>query len=157
MQLIIIRHGDAPYTVTESGERDRLLSEKGEIDVYQVTKKWLQGIDGNINKNILLLSSPLERAQQTADIVHALLQKNGFDVSRENEHCLIPEASTEITASYLESLENETIMIVSHMPLVANLLSYWLPEQRAHFPTSAIAHLEIVASQTKLVSFFKPD
>ena len=153
MKVWIMRHGDAPYI---DGERQ--LSEQGKQDVAHMSLRLAQVLrEANLELE-LMLASPYLRAQQTADIVEQTL--NDAKVSpfvREQEPLLRSESDPAMTASYVQALPQSTILLVSHMPLVANLLASWVPQQGRYFATSAIAELEIDDDRAKLLEFYQPD
>lgn len=148
-----MRHGDAPYI---DGERQ--LSESGKQDVAQMSQRLAEIFKQQGIELELMLASPYLRAQQTADIVEQeLMNAKVRPFLREQEPLLRSESDPAMTASYVESLPQSTILLVSHMPLVANLLASWLPHQGRYFPTSAIAELEFVNGKPALTNFFQPN
>ncbi|MBD3652803.1 phosphohistidine phosphatase SixA [Kangiella sp.] len=152
MKVWIMRHGDAPYI---DGERQ--LSELGKQDVVKMAQRLAERLKEQNLELEIMLASPYLRAQQTADIVeHELMEAKVRPFLREQEPLLRSESDPAMTASYVEALPQSTILLVSHMPLVANLLATWLPQQGRYFPTSAIAELEFVAGKPKLTNFFEP-
>ncbi len=143
MIIRIMRHGDAP---TINGERQ--LSHQG-IKEVRLIGQWLSE-QPEIN---MLLISPILRAQQTSQQLEPFLSNH---YRRGNEELLRPEANAEIACQYFESLSVKSLLLISHMPLVTNLLDSWLPGQGKYFPTASIAELEIISGKAKLLSFMQP-
>ncbi|AUD79168.1 phosphohistidine phosphatase SixA [Kangiella profundi] len=152
MKVWIMRHGDAPYI---DGERQ--LSESGKQDVAQMSQRLADILKQQELELELMLASPYLRAQQTADIVEQeLMNAKVRPFLREQEPLLRSESDPAMTASYVEALPQSTILLVSHMPLVANLLASWLPHQGRYFPTSAIAEIDFEGDKPNLSSFYEP-
>ncbi len=143
MIIRIMRHGDAP---TIDGVRQ--LSSKG-IEESKLMGQWLsqqEPID-------TVLVSPLLRAQQTAGCVYPFLQ-NEFQSSE--EPLLKPEASARLAIEYFQALEAESVLLISHMPLVVNLLEAWIPHAGRYFPTASMAELSFKAAKPLLQNFITP-
>lgn len=139
-----MRHGDAPLI---DGERQ--LSENGKKEVRAMAK-WLAGQ----SEPDIVLVSPILRAQQTAQQLEPFLTHH---YRRADEELLKPEADAQIATAYFEALSANNLLLISHMPLVVNLLEAWLPGQGRYFPTATIAELEIKGSEAKLKQFISPD
>lgn len=153
MKVWIMRHGDAPYI---DGERQ--LSELGKQDVAQMGQRLAAILKEQELELEVMLASPYLRAQQTADIVEQqLMSAKVSPFLTEQEPLLRSESDPEMTASYIEALPQSSILLVSHMPLVANLLATWLPQQGRYFPTSAIAELEFVGDKPTFRNFYEPN
>lgn len=143
MIIRIMRHGDAP---TIDGERQ--LSARGYAEV-EAMGVWLAKQEP-IEQ---ILVSPLLRAQQTYQTLAPYLN---YEYTLLNETLLKPEADPSIASSYFESLEVKSVLLISHMPLVSNLLNQWLPNDHRYFPTAAIADIQKLSGKTALKAFIKP-
>lgn len=143
MIIRIMRHGDAPFI---NGERQ--LSELGFKEAERMGQ-WLQ----SQSSFDAMLVSPLLRAQQTAEQVDEVVSGN-YQILPEN--LLKPESHPKIATSYFEALDFDSILLVSHMPLVVNLLETWVSGSGRYFPTAAVATLEITLESTKLLDFTTP-
>ncbi|WP_251359607.1 phosphohistidine phosphatase SixA [Kangiella sp. TOML190] len=143
MIVRIMRHGDAPTI-----EGMRQLSAKG-IAEARTMGQWLS--EQSLTDTILI--SPLLRAQQTATEVMAYFK---HDFKKADESLLKPEADASLTIEYFQALEAESLLLISHMPLVVNLLEAWLPGAGRYFPTAAIAELEINDDSVELAQFITP-
>lgn len=144
MIIRIMRHGDAP---TIDGIRQ--LSANGYAEVERMGA-WLsrqEPIDQ-------IIASPLLRAEQTYQTVAACLE---YNYTFSEEALLKPEADPRIASSYFESLDVGSLLLISHMPLVSNLLNEWLPNDHRYFPTAAIAEIQLTLGKAVLKGFVSPE
>ncbi len=114
MDLFFLRHGEAENCATSDAERR--LTSTGEGDVAGVVESRqteLAGID-------LIVTSPFRRARQTAKITAQCL---GFDRQLLVTGQLEPGADHQALLRFIDSLNAESILLVTHQPLVGNLLS----------------------------------
>lgn len=130
MKLFALRHGKAgdgfPDEVRE-------LTERGKRDVADVVAQR----DDELASIGLLLHSPLVRARETAEIV---LQHLHIDPRIEESKLIRPGSGVEQFADYLAGLD-EDVLICTHNPFVADLVSY-LSSKPVNMPTAAMAALE---------------
>ncbi len=138
-----MRHGDAPLISGQRQLSDTGIAEAGAMAQWLSSRQSFQA----------MLVSPLLRAQQTANEIESVTKSQYI---RLDENLLKPESDPRIATSYFEALEYSSILLVSHMPLVVNLLEAWLPGQGRYFPTAAVAELEISERGVKLLSFTSP-
>lgn len=138
MKIYIMRHGDAA-TREEAGvstDEERPLTERGRRETAimgQVLDKLGVAPD-------LLLSSPLVRAQQTAGIM-----AEHFGVEITNAPELAPGGSLAgVLAQILRHGRPPEVILVGHMPGVAELAGYLVSNQRdsgIHFRTAGICSI----------------
>ena len=145
MQIYIMRHGQA-YT---SGSIDALrgLTEQGKLEATVMTK-WLK------KQNIMLeqmIISPFIRAQETAKSVAC-----GYDESLlvTTLDFITPSGSAQALHDYIDGVcvsdKIETLLIVSHMPLVSYLVAELTIENSSPiFQTAAIAHIDYDTKRMK--------
>lgn len=133
MKLWVLRHGEAvPYGSCPDSER--ALTEHGR-------KEALSSAAQLIGQPLTAIyASPYLRAQQTAQIVREAL---GFEPEIRTVDWLTPESDPDKVADQLVSVSN--VLLVSHNPLVGNLLSYL--QHGAGYPpekvsTAGLAELE---------------
>lgn len=133
MKIFILRHGEAESQITNDGARR--LTQKGINDTQHI-----------INTNLIALSSintiyasPLVRAQQTAAIAGKLLQKQ--IVTMES---LEPETQLDEVFAVLQTVSEENILLVSHLPLVGVLANRLcgFPLNNIRFNTSSLVGIE---------------
>jgi len=113
--LIILRHGEAGYA---PADHERTLTKTGQTQIRQ-QYFWLkeQGL-----KPELILYSPYQRTFETAGLATDFFP----EVTLQVEPLLTPDADPALAASFLLSLEQKRIMVVSHMPMVADLTASFL-------------------------------
>ncbi|NVK22691.1 MAG: phosphohistidine phosphatase SixA [Kangiellaceae bacterium] len=158
MNIYIMRHGDAPFQTDQDGHGERRLSALGSSDVADMARLLKEHLSQSQQAIDAVMVSPLTRAQETADIVVRVLAEQ-FIGELSTDDCLLPEANPEFSALYIEALAHKNILLVTHMPFVANLFNYWVPEQRQYFATSSIAAISIepqVTDKPLLKAFFQP-
>jgi len=114
MQIYILRHGEAQARA----ERDELraLTDKGRKEVRKVVtarRDDLKAVDA-------VWVSPLVRAQQTADLA---LEVVGRDCLPQVTECLAPDADPARLYTQLQSCFVQSLLLVSHQPLVGTLVN----------------------------------
>ncbi|MBD9441083.1 phosphohistidine phosphatase SixA [Pseudomonas sp. PDM04] len=112
MKLWVLRHGEAePYGSRPDSER--ALTAHGREEVLRSAAE-LMG-----TPITAIYASPYLRAQQTAEIVRTAL---GFAPDIRTVEWLTPDNRPQAVAEQLVSVDNA--LLVSHNPLVGNLLGY---------------------------------
>ncbi|MDI9638358.1 phosphohistidine phosphatase SixA [Oscillatoria amoena NRMC-F 0135] len=111
MELYLIRHGIAADREAYERDRDRPLTEEGRKKTQKVAKR-LRSLDLNFD---LILTSPLIRARQTAEI---LLSQHLAPLLQESEH-LAPEGELQAWLAWLNSKtapQGQRLALVGHQP-----------------------------------------
>ena len=116
--LWIMRHGLAEAEF--DSDFNRALSEVGAQQARDITNQLKQAADQPQE----MLVSPFRRTQDTAKIVH---QGLGIAQPFETEDMLVHFADHKILGDYLLACNKPSLMIVSHMPIVARLTQYLDP------------------------------
>jgi phosphohistidine phosphatase len=122
MVLYVIRHAEAVEASTTLPDEWRYLTEKGRASIEGVARRLPES-----GKPCLIISSPLVRAVQTAQIV---AETCGRKCTLETSGLLLPGGSVEQLAHFLlqQGADGRNIMIVGHEPqlsaLVARLLHH---------------------------------
>jgi phosphohistidine phosphatase len=116
MEVYLIRHGIAAEKGTYTDDEQRPLIKKGQVKTAQVAQRLI-----NIGLNFdLLLSSPLVRAIQTAEI----LQQAGLAPTIETISSLKPDGSIEEWLKWQEQYQLQhaeaKIALVGHQPDLGN-------------------------------------
>lgn len=149
MKLWILRHGEAEAHARTDAERN--LTERGRAEVLRSAAHL---IGQSLNA---IIASPYVRAQQTARLVREAL---GFVPDIRTVPWLTPEGSPEQVLAHLEAEDN--VLLVSHQPLVGNLISF-LQHGHSRQPqpmyTASLAQLEgefALAGLMSLVSVKNP-
>jgi phosphohistidine phosphatase len=114
MNVYLLRHGIAASAEQATPERDRPLTDKG-------AKRMRREARGIIRLGVafdVILTSPLPRAQQTADIVAEAM---GLKDHLSPLEALQPNSSAEDLLSSLNDYENcENLLLVGHEPLLSS-------------------------------------
>lgn len=113
MKLWVLRHGEAEPHGSRPHDSERALTTKGREEVLR-SAAFLSG-----QPLTAIYASPYLRAQETARIVRDAL---GFEPEIRTVEWLTPETDPDKVAEQLVSVSN--VLLVSHNPLVGNLLSY---------------------------------
>ncbi|MFZ3281785.1 phosphohistidine phosphatase SixA [Pseudomonas sp.] len=133
MKLWVLRHGEAvPYGACPDSERE--LTDHGRQEALSSAAHLIG------QPLTAIYASPYLRAQQTAQIVREAL---GFEPEIRTVEWLTPEVDPDKVTDQLVSVSN--VLLVSHNPLVGNLLSYL--QHGAGYPpekvsTAGLAELE---------------
>ncbi|AWY40731.1 phosphohistidine phosphatase SixA [Pseudomonas putida] len=151
MKLWVLRHGEAEPHGAQPHDSQRALTDHGREEVLRSAARLIgQPVTA-------IYSSPYLRAQQTAQLVRDAL---GFEPEIRTVDWLTPETDPDKVAEQLVSVSN--VLLVSHNPLVGNLLSY-LQHGAGHPPekvsTAGLAELkgeELLIGSMKLNSIKHP-
>jgi len=111
-QVYLIRHGIAIDRALSEEDETRPLTEKGRKKTEKVAKK-LKDIGINFD---IILTSPLLRAKQTADI----LEKEGLTTTLETFSPLAPNGNIQDWLNWWEENTPETVALVGHEPNLGN-------------------------------------
>lgn len=116
MRLVLIRHAEAEGMRTSDAER--ALTAHGHEQAAQ-TAAWLATALGNAKPQLLV--SPYKRAQQTAAAITRTLQIESLFLDE-----ITPDVDPRRALRAIEEcVQADTVIVVTHMPLVAALAS-WL-------------------------------
>ena len=114
MHLLIMRHGEALSGVSDF---DRPLSPGGLDGVRSVASR----LGDHVTTIDKILCSPLTRTIQTAELVNNFSYCN---VTVDLCYALAPGADCEDVVKKLKSQRADTLLLVSHQPLVGNMIDY---------------------------------
>jgi phosphohistidine phosphatase len=128
MELYLIRHADSlalgERGITEDDARP--LSEKGENQAQQIgIRLHKKGIAFD-----KLVTSPLARARQTADLIVKAWEQQPPEMHVCDE--LAPDAKPRKLAKFLRQLGGEHVALVGHLPHMAHWASWLLGAKKAH-------------------------
>jgi|SRR5271157_748493 len=127
-ELYIIRHGLAGIRMEDAGgDESRPLTDKGKAKMKDIAKG-LKALGVSFDK---VLTSPLARAEQTADI----LKKYCVDAENiEATDLLRPGFAKDDLISYLNKIDGAgSIAIVGHEPDLSEFASYCLSKGKSSF------------------------
>jgi len=162
--LFIVRHAKSDWSQAVSRDFDRPLTKRGEKDAPLIAK-WLY--DQNLSPD-LLISSPAQRAKQTADAIIKQLQIPQQNISFDKRLYL---ASTEILLDVLSELNNDllSVMLIGHNPGLENLIIHLSHDPLPYkhdaklLTTANVAHLRFKSAwnsirpkQGQLINFIRP-
>lgn len=120
MQLYLLRHGIAEENSLSGNDQDRALTAEGRGKLRQVLETASQaGVAPS-----LILTSPLKRAYETAEIAQEILKyKNELLRSK----ALAPGSTVEQIWNEIRAHRDESsLLLVGHNPLFAELAAYLL-------------------------------
>ncbi|KAB0481592.1 phosphohistidine phosphatase, SixA [Pseudomonas reinekei] len=151
MKLWVLRHGEAVPHGSRAHDSERELTEHGRKEVLSSAAKLIgQPLSA-------IYASPYLRAQQTAQLVREAL---GFEPEIRTVEWLTPDTDPDKVAEQMVAVSD--VLLVSHNPLVGNLLSY-LQHGAGHPPervsTAGLAELsgdELLVGSMKLDSIKHP-
>lgn len=140
--LVIVRHGEAEAARSSGvgADAERALTAVGRAQIAQ-TSVWLKqyfsataGIHAASTANIALFASPYRRTAQSADILHTEL---AISSAVQSEELLIPDADLATTIQWLSTIDAETVVLASHMPIVALLVERLTAQSIAFTPAAS--------------------
>jgi phosphohistidine phosphatase len=139
MQVYLLRHGISEEERAGLSDADRALTSEGKRRLRQTLQ-----VAGRADvKPTLILSSPLKRAVQTAEIAKEVLAYKNEIVSSK---ALLPGSTGEQVWEEIRLNKKEpSVVLVGHNPLFANLAGYLLgqPELQVDFKKGAILRLDV--------------
>ncbi|WP_024871067.1 phosphohistidine phosphatase SixA [Tolumonas lignilytica] len=114
MKIIVMRHGEAAH---EAGRDDlRPLTDKGR----KQSIKMAEWVSTELPRLDRVLVSPFLRAQQTWEAIRSCLPEPALV---EEIHDLVPYGRAETVTDYLRALNDDYILIISHLPLVGYIVN----------------------------------
>jgi phosphohistidine phosphatase len=149
--LYLMRHAKSDWHSSTSSDFDRPLNQRGAKDAVRMGQ-WLQQqtvIPG------LILSSPAERAKQTALAVVDALQMNAEQIQF-NKDLYHADRATLLQVLHSVPEQTESVLLVAHNPGLDELAEWLAPEPPALtqsgklMTTAAIAIFEIPGAWSKL-------
>jgi phosphohistidine phosphatase len=127
MDCLLMRHGVAVEMEGWSGiDETRPLTNEGRTQVRLVA----QGLSAMSVSPTHLISSPLCRAQETAELIRASLCPSVTMIVCD---ALKPDSSPEILTAFLQTIHaSAVILCVGHEPLLGTTAGYWLTGHISH-------------------------
>ena len=134
MRVYVVRHGEAD----SAAEGERPLTELG------VEQALTAGALLSRESPQKILCSPKLRTRQTAESIAEACE----DADLLEEDSLLPPSSGNAVAAAIDRCDAESIILVSHLPLVAELVAWFCTgDERAFtlpsFPTAGVVALEM--------------
>lgn len=147
MKVYFLRHGEADWPEWDKPDDERPLTRKGKKEMRKVAR-FLADVDIS---PVIILSSPLPRAVQTAEIAAKALN---LEVTE--EPALAPGFDTKKLKSLLTSHAAQDIMLVGHEPdfsgAIASLTGGTIKLSKAGFARVDMAETGIKGQLVWLVS-----
>ncbi|AVB14362.1 MULTISPECIES: phosphohistidine phosphatase SixA [Pseudomonas syringae group] len=134
MKVWVLRHGEAQSRARSDAERE--LTAHGREEVL---KSAVHLSDKSVQR---IIASPYVRAQQTAELIR---QSLGFNDPVVTVPWLTPDSSPREVLLQLDKLGVDEVLLVSHQPLVGELigvLAHGSPQQAEPMSTASLAELE---------------
>jgi phosphohistidine phosphatase len=152
VKVYLVRHAQADSDVPEGlDDGARPLTGKGRHAV----EKHFRGLQRRMGGVALVLTSPLVRAVQTAQIL-SLVQD--LDVPLRVHRSLLPDMPVGSQERLLEEHRNEDLVLVGHNPSIPAMAAHLM--QLAQFPrsvpTGTVIALEIEKKSAGLIFFAAP-
>jgi len=138
MKLLVMRHGAASFGAVNDAMRPLTKTGRNE------TLAMAEACNDSLSEVTTICCSPLTRARQTAALVKPFTDKDAHLII---DHSLTPESSPESVADFLQTMDDSSVLLVTHMPLVSELVA-WLTDRfpGPSFTTSGLACLDLVAA-----------
>jgi len=138
MQVYLLRHGIAEDGKTGTKDADRQLTAEGRRKLRQVLKS---AAEAGVHPD-LIVSSPLKRALQTAEIARAVL---AYGQEIDKSKVLTPGARPEDVWNEIKLRRNlDSLILVGHNPLFASLAGFLLgmPQAQIDFKKGAMMRID---------------
>ncbi len=114
MKVYFLRHGEADWPDWQGSDDERPLTKKGKKEMKRVA----EFLSGHEIEPAIILSSPLPRAAQTAEIVADELELEVTD-----EPALAPGFDSEKLAAILKQYAGQDVMLVGHEPSLSQAVA----------------------------------
>ncbi|MCK3659015.1 phosphohistidine phosphatase SixA [Pasteurellaceae bacterium Pebbles2] len=138
MKIFIMRHGEAEMFA--KSDKERQLSEFGQESAFN-QGIWLKSTALCFDK---VLVSPYVRAQQTFQQVNQAFEQQLTPLA-ETWDAITPYGNAELVSDYLSVLFDqgvECLLIISHLPLVGEMVAELCGRNNVSFMPATIAELE---------------
>jgi len=117
MKLYLLRHGKAEEKNSKKQDKNRKLTSQGKSECYKKAKKFRNKLDAVD----VILTSPLPRAYETAEIFAAVLGKQ--DLIKEDDRLDTSAQAKEVLKLLRNMNRFKDIMLVGHEPWMSEFIS----------------------------------
>lgn len=138
MKLYLLRHGKADWPNWDQPDDERPLTEEGKKEVAAVAK-----LLSRLEINPVILTSPLPRASQTAEIAGKHLK-----VKVHEEPLLRPGFDATRLRKILQNFSGKSLMVVGHEPDFTRTISQ-LTGGNTKLPKAGVALVELETGPMK--------
>ena len=155
MNLYLIRHSIAENITMDKKDFDRELTEEGKFVIKKTSEAWKNYI-GNVD---VVLTSPLRRAIQTAEIISTNLQDKQNLIKDNN---LGTGSRTADLIDLLNSMDYKNVVVVGHQPDLSQHINNFCGTGSFNlaFPPASLAKIEfdnsIKYGRGRLIYFIPP-
>jgi phosphohistidine phosphatase len=123
LRIFLVRHGEADAEAPEGlGDEARALTAKARAS----TAAHFASLAERIGSVSLVLTSPLVRTVQTAQMLSTILKHEG---TLRAHRCLLPDMPVGAVAPVIDEHSNENIVLVGHQPSMGALAAHLLGMQ----------------------------
>jgi phosphohistidine phosphatase len=146
MDLLILRHGESGKRSPLPNDSKRTLTAEGRQEILELSN----GLKSLQVKLDYVLSSPLLRAKDTAEIVAKSLKYNG---KIEELNSLKPEGSRLEFYSTLSKLKQDSVvLVVGHEPYLSQMISEAISQSecRINLKKAGLARIRVLSTLPKL-------
>jgi phosphohistidine phosphatase len=146
MDLLVLRHGEAGTRSNLEGDFKRLLTAEGKQEILEISNG-LKTLDIELNH---VITSPLLRAKQTAEIVAKSLKYKGKIKELDS---LKPEGNKlELYSVLSEFKQDSTVLAVGHEPYLSEMISDAISQSgcRIDLKKGGLARMRILSTLPKI-------
>ncbi|WP_439242603.1 phosphohistidine phosphatase SixA [Lonepinella sp. BR2474] len=151
MKIFIMRHGEAEMFAKV--DKERTLTEFGEQSVLRQGTWLKEKLQENATHFDKVLVSPYARTKQTFDCINRNFD-NVLSEHTEIWDAITPYGKAEVVVDYLSALFDEEIqqvLIVSHLPLVGEIVAELCGKNNVSFLPATIAEIDWDGEHGKLI------
>lgn len=147
--IYLLRHGEAAHMTAAMSDRDRRLTPQGRQDLAVQAEYLFSQHPGPLR----IFHSPYRRTRETAELVNQYYQVNLEPMPE-----LVPSGNAITVINNLLGIE-EDLLLVTHLPLIADLAMALVNKRLPFFPGScaAIQRTDPFADAGKLDWFRNPE
>lgn len=141
MQVLMMRHGYAEPVSYDSDDFFRALTIPGKQMAYQAA----QGLLTIIPRIDLIVTSPMLRARQTAEIVGEVYQIKTNEIT---SRLFLADSYVTQYFDKIRDLPGDVVLCVGHLPMVGQFVEQALPVAKSHrsFEPTTVVILEFKVS-----------
>jgi phosphohistidine phosphatase len=135
--LYIMRHAKAAQHHTAPTDFERVLTERGEREAYEMALRLYQK-----NQSLdLIISSPAARTKRTSEILAEAMKMNLAEIHYNKS---IYESTIETITKIVSELNNvyNTIMLVGHNPTLTYMVEHYSQKRLDNLPTAGMYLIE---------------
>jgi phosphohistidine phosphatase len=142
MKLYVMRHGPAEDDAPSGMDGDRALSPSGRGRVVRVADRLVEADE----QPVLIVTSPLARAVQTAEIVAVIVAGHGHrDGTVEVHREMAPGGAAERLVRQMASEGKRRVMVVGHEPDLSGLVAALVGSFGRPFEKAMVVGLHLAA------------